>query len=128
MSTAKKAKKTRARPYGGERALEERVLEMGALALNALLPGAQRRVLAHWCKAFLGVQELPDAGSRAPRGVDLFGAAAIYAEQLDDIGRMLVKGGVVTKKHIEQQGLRLALRDRLVDIAPRKRPKNRKAP
>jgi hypothetical protein len=36
-----------------------------------------------------------------------------YGEQLDDIGRMLVKAGILTASAVRRQGVRFALRDRL---------------
>jgi len=36
-----------------------------------------------------------------------------YAEQFDDIGRMLVRAKIITAREVRRQGVRFALRDRL---------------
>lgn len=44
-----------------------------------------------------------------------------YGEQLDDIGRILVRAGVLTEREIRRQGVRFAVRDRFEPCKPRKR-------
>lgn len=39
-------------------------------------------------------------------------SAEAYAEQLEDVGWMLVRAGIITEKEVKRQGVRFAVRDR----------------